>query len=127
MTTGPRAPFAGVLRRPPLVLADGNTASAAEQLTALLVDNHAATVVGAVTVGAGCGFTNGGIAATLPRSGAGLRIPDCSRLRADGSNEARGIVPDVLVPFARRDSLQQLAILAKAGLELAWKRATAIR
>jgi len=33
-----------------------------------------------------------------------VRVPDCVRLRADGSSERRGIVPDVLVPWGPADS-----------------------
>jgi hypothetical protein len=28
-------------------------------------------------------------------------VPDCARVRADGTNEARGIEPDVLVGFLK--------------------------
>jgi hypothetical protein len=34
-------------------------------------------------------------------------MPDCVRLRADGSNEVAGITPDILVPWANRDSEYQ--------------------
>ncbi len=88
----------------------------------MLTDNHAATIVGSLTLGCGCGFTNGGIPTTLPRSGAHVHVPDCARLRADGSNEASGIVPDVLLPFAGRDSPYQRAAKVAAGLEAAAKR-----
>jgi hypothetical protein len=36
-------------------------------------------------------------------------MPDCVRLRADGSNEVNGVRPDVLVLWARRDSPYQRA------------------
>jgi hypothetical protein len=94
-------------RLPVYVLVDRDTWSAAEYFAALLQDNHAATIVGEVTGGAGCGYTNGGIATTLKNSGAQVKMPDCIRLRADGSDEVDGIIPDVLVPWARRDSEHQ--------------------
>ncbi|HEV2802596.1 MAG TPA: S41 family peptidase [Pyrinomonadaceae bacterium] len=90
-----------------LVLVDRGTASSAEYFTALLRDNHATTVIGEPTVGAGCGYTNRGIPTVLKNSGAKVKIPDCVRLRADGSNEVEGITPDVLVPWRRNDSPYQ--------------------
>jgi hypothetical protein len=89
---------------PLAVLIDRNTWSAAEYFAALLQDNHAATIIGEVTGGAGCGYTNGGIAVTLKNSGARLKMPDCVRFRADGSNENQGITPDVLLPWSAHDS-----------------------
>ena len=62
---------------------------------ALLRDADAAVVVGSRTYGAGCGMTNGGIPLTLPHSGLEVRMPDCARLRVDGTNEVAGIAPDV--------------------------------
>jgi len=91
-------------RLPLYVLVDRDTWSAAEYFAALLQDNHAATIVGEPTGGAGCGYTNGGIPAKLKNSSAQLKMPDCVRFRADGSNEVNGITPDVLLPWAERDS-----------------------
>lgn len=90
-----------------MVLVDRGTASSAEYFTAMLRDNGAATVVGEPTAGAGCGYTNRGIPTVLGNTGARVRIPDCVRLRADGSNEVAGITPDVLVPWRRNDSQYQ--------------------
>jgi hypothetical protein len=55
--------------------------------------------------GAGC--TNGGIQTFLKNSRAGVKIPDCIRLRADGTNEVAGITPDVLIPWRRNESRYQ--------------------
>jgi hypothetical protein len=90
-----------------LVLVDRGTASSAEYFTAMLRDNRAATVIGEPTDGAGCGYTNGGIPTVLKNSGARVKIPDCVRARADGSNEVAGITPDVLIPWRRNDSTYQ--------------------
>jgi Peptidase family S41 len=114
----------GASKLPLLVLVDGGTASASEEFAAMLADNHAALVVGALTTGSGCGFTNGGIPTTLPASGGRVHVPDCARLRADGSNEASGVVPDVLLPLASRDSPFQRATKVASGLVIAWKMAT---
>ena len=76
-------------------LVNRNTASAAEDIVARHADNHTATIIGEKTAGAGCGFTNGGISITLPHSGLIVRIPDCIRERADGTNEVAGIFPDM--------------------------------
>ncbi|HKO59204.1 MAG TPA: S41 family peptidase [Thermoanaerobaculia bacterium] len=106
----------GVNRLPLYVLVDGGTASAAEYFAAMLQDNHAATLVGLPTYGSGCGHTNGGIDATLRNSGGSVRLPDCARLRADGTNEVTGIVPDAFVPWGERDSRYQRAVKAKQAL-----------
>jgi hypothetical protein len=89
---------------PLYVAVDRHTWSAAEYFGALLQDNHAATIVGEVTGGAGCGYTNGGIPTTLKNSRAQVEMPDCVRYRADGSNEVNGITPDMLIPWADHDS-----------------------
>jgi Peptidase family S41 len=93
----------GVWRGALIVLVNGGTGSAAEQFAAVLQDNHAAVIMGAPTVGAGCGHTNGGTPTTLKNSGGILELPDCARMRADGSNEVMGIQPDVLVGLRTTD------------------------
>jgi hypothetical protein len=90
----------GVWRGPLIVLIDADVASAAAEFAAVLQDNRAASIMGAPSSG-GCGHTNGGTPTTLKNSGAILSVPDCARFRADGSNEARGIEPDVLVGFLK--------------------------
>lgn len=86
------------------ILVDRNTWSAAEYFAALLQDNHAATIIGELTGGAGCGYTNGGIPTRLKNSYAQLKMPDCVRYRADGSNEVNGVTPDILLPWSGHDS-----------------------
>src|ERR1700733_1734035 len=107
---------AQVWQGPLIVLVDGDTASAAEEFAALPQDNRAAVILGAPPLGAGCGHTNGGTPTTLPRSGAILELPDCARLRADGSNEVGGIDPDVLVGFRSSDGLRRKALRLTAAL-----------
>ena len=90
-----------------MVLVDQGTWSSAEYFAAMLGDNNAATIIGEPTGGAGCGYTNGGIQTFLNNSRARLKIPDCVRLRADGTNEVSGIMPNVLIPWRRNDSPYQ--------------------
>jgi hypothetical protein len=116
----------GVWRGPLIVLVDGDTYSAAEGLAAVLQDDRAAVVMGAPTGGAGCGHTDGGTPTTLDHSGAILILPDCVRLRADGSNEVSGVQPDVLAGLRRYDSPRRRAALVDARLAEAVRRAIAL-
>ena len=116
----------GVWDRPVVVLTDQDTASAAEQFAAILQDNRAAIVLGARTAGAGCGHTWGGTPTRLANSGATLRLPDCARLRADGSNEVRGILPDLAIPWRANDGRAFRARLLEAALPAALARARAL-
>ncbi|HTN48100.1 MAG TPA: S41 family peptidase [Burkholderiaceae bacterium] len=107
----------GITSLPLTVMIDRETHSAAEQFAALLRDNGRAIVVGEPSAGAACGtFTDTGTAFVLPSSGARVAVPDCVRLRADGSNERRGIVPDRWVPWAPSDSAYQRARKAADSL-----------
>ncbi len=94
----------GAYSGPLLVLVDQNTASAAELFAAMLEDNGAAIVLGSPTVGVGFGYTNGGIPTLLKHSRAEVKMPDGVRFRSDGTNEAAGITPRVLVPWHANDS-----------------------
>jgi hypothetical protein len=106
----------GATHLPRIVLVNDDTHSSAELLAAALQDARAATIVGTVTPGAGCGQATSGTAITLPVSGAVVHVPDCVRLRADGSSERRGIVPDVLVPWGPADSPMMRVEKAAAAL-----------
>jgi hypothetical protein len=100
-----------------IVLVDEGSASATELFAAMLQDAHRARVIGAPTLGAGCGWTMGQYQSSriLDHSRARVMIPDCARLRADGSNEIDGIQPDILIGFRRADTgWQRAQKLAKA-------------
>lgn len=119
----------GVWRGPLVVLVDGGTASASEEFAALLQDNGAAVILGSPTRGSGCGFTRGGLDVVLHHSGATLRLPDCARFRADGSNEVSGVDPDVLIGFRENDGparrATRLVAALPAAVELATRQAAA--
>lgn len=112
-----RGPTRGVGTVPIVILVDRRTASAAEYFTAMLRDNGAARVIGEHTYGAGCGYTNGGIPVTLAHSGLRLRMPDCLRLRSDGTNEVAGIAPDVTIDWIDDDDEADRATKALSALE----------
>jgi hypothetical protein len=91
---------------PLYVLINRRTGSAAEGFAAILRDNGAAVLIGEPTVGAGCGYIDGGSPITLKQSGMTIRMPNCARFRADGSNEVDGAKPDVFVPWSVDDLKQ---------------------
>lgn len=93
----------GVWRGPLIVLVDGESWSASEEFAALLQDNRAAFVMGEPTGGAGCGHTDGSQPTVLTNSGGRLELPDCARLRRDGSNEVRGVIPDLTLGWGHHD------------------------
>jgi hypothetical protein len=99
----------GIWSGPLVILIDGGTGSAATQFAAVLQDNHAAVLIGSPANG-GCGHTEGGTPTILKHSGATFELPDCARLRADGSNEMMGVQPDVLVGLSPTDGPHRQAI-----------------
>ena len=105
----------GLWTGPLYVLTDGSTYSSAEMFSAVVQDNHLGKTVGSTTGGDGCGFMSGDIRQTLPHSGLRLRIPDCLRLRADGSNEVSGIAADIpVLPTEGEDGRQRSERLIEA-------------
>lgn len=64
---------------------------------AVMQDNHIAKLVGDRTGGDGCGFMTDGAPILLRHSRLRFRVPNCMRLRADGTNEEAGILPDLAV------------------------------
>lgn len=97
----------GLWTGPVVLLVDSNSASATELFTAMLVDAGRARVIGAPTAGAGCGWTLPRASTELLHSKGKLDMPDCVRLRKDGSNELDGIQPGLLIGFRRYDSPRQ--------------------
>jgi hypothetical protein len=86
---------------PVYVLVNSLTYSSAEMFAAVLQNNHAANIIGTRTGGDGCGFMDNAPPVTLPHSQLRFRIPNCVRLRADGSDEVAGVSPDL--PVRERD------------------------
>lgn len=91
-----------------LVLVDRRTASAAENFASFMQASKSGAVLGEKTLGAGCGYVNGGTQYFLPVSKLQLRMPDCVRYRADGVNEVEGIEPDVALWEAADDKPKKL-------------------
>lgn len=87
----------GAWNGPVYVLTNGKTASSAEMFAARMQDNHMARIVGTHSGGYGCGFMSADAPPELPHSHLRVRVPNCVRLRADGSDEVAGITPDLPV------------------------------
>jgi C-terminal processing protease CtpA/Prc len=88
---------------PLFILADGGTASAAEDFIVWLHGSGAATLIGQRTLGAGCGYVDGGAATRLQSAPIGVRMPNCARYLSDGTNEIEGIAPDIELPLNADD------------------------
>ncbi|MBX9883423.1 MAG: hypothetical protein K2X68_00455 [Novosphingobium sp.] len=116
-----------VWKGPLIVLVDSETWSAAEQFAALLQDNEAAVIMGTRTGGAGCGHLGGNDPITLTNSKATLELPNCVRLRKDGSNEVSGVIPDVSTGVRANDGPAFAGHLSMARLPQAAARAEALR
>jgi hypothetical protein len=91
------AAFYGTWTGPTYVFADRRSYSSAEMFAAVMQDNHVAKVIGERTGGDGCGFMADGPPIVLKHSRLRFRVPNCMRLRADGTNEEAGITPDLPV------------------------------
>ncbi len=91
-------PMWGTWTGPLYVLTDGRTYSAAEGFAAIVQDNRAAKTVGSQTGGDGCGFMNSTKPLVLPHSGLRFRVPNCVRMRADGTDEVSGVRADIPIP-----------------------------
>lgn len=102
---------------PVYVLVDGKTYSSAEMFAARLHDNAVARTVGLRSGGDGCGFMVAAEPLQLPHSGLRLRMPNCVRLRGDGSDEVAGVAADLPVlptegEDARARALRALQVTA---------------
>lgn len=93
----------GEWRGPVLVLVDRGTASASEDFVAWLAENKVATVLGARTYGAGCGYVDGGRVSRFVASPFQVKMPNCARFLKDGTNEIEGIAPDIALPMDKPD------------------------
>jgi hypothetical protein len=94
----------GLYTGPLVVLTNRRTASAAEQAASLLKDGAGARLLGERTLGSGCGYTNGGVPVVLTNSKLRVNMPDCIRYRRDGTNEQRGLQPDISVTWRALDT-----------------------
>lgn len=107
---------------PVYVLTDGGTYSAAEMFAAAMQNNRVARVVGSRTGGDGCGFMIKSDPVVLPNSKLRFRMPNCIRLRADGSDEVAGVVPDLPVLATEGESRRARAARVLDTVAGAWQR-----
>jgi C-terminal processing protease CtpA/Prc len=106
----------GAWTGPVYVLADRGTASASESLVAWLKQNGVAKIVGERTLGAGCGYIDGGTRTQLRASHFDVHMPNCARYMEDGTNEIEGIAPDIALDLHIEDEgAQARALLAALG------------
>lgn len=91
-----------------LILADRGTASASEDFVVWLQQNRVAIVLGERTLGAGCGYVDGGGRTALRVAPFDVVMPNCARFLANGVNEIEGIASDVPVALHEEDGLQRL-------------------
>ena len=87
----------GAWSGPVYVLTDDRTHSSAEMFSAVMRDNGIAKTLGTTTGGSGCGFMLSDDPLELPHSHLRFRVPNCVRLRADGTDEVAGIAPDIAI------------------------------
>lgn len=100
---------------PLLVLMDRDTASASEDFVAWMKDNRAATLIGARSFGAGCGYVDGGTRTRLRALPRDVRMPNCARFLRDGTNEIEGIAPDVALPMEEPEKAAEALARLVAG------------
>jgi hypothetical protein len=99
----------GAWNGPVYLLTDAGTASAAEMFAARMRDSGIAKTVGVRTLGLGCGSMIEAAPFMLPHSRLSFRIPNCVRLRADGTDEVAGVAPDFPVSPAENESARARA------------------
>ena len=98
---------------PLAILADRDTASAAEEFITWLRDNKRAKIGGEKTFGAGCGYMDGGNAFAFKAANIHLMMPNCSRFIRDGTNEIEGQAPDVAIDWATLKPVDVEAALSR--------------
>jgi hypothetical protein len=84
---------------PMAILADDDTASAAEEFITWARDNGKAVLGGARTHGSGCGYMDGGAAFQFTAVPMHLMMPNCSRFTRNGVNEIEGQAPDLFIDW----------------------------
>lgn len=90
----------GAWTGPAYVLTSATSYSSAEMFAARMQDNGIGKTIGTRTGGDGCGFMTEAEPVTLPHSRQRYRIPNCLRLRKDGSDEVAGVAPDLpITPY----------------------------
>lgn len=94
----------GAWTGPTYVLANSTSYSSAEMFAARMRDNGIARIVGARTGGDGCGFMTDTAPVVLPHSQLRFRMPNCVRLREDGTDEVAGVAADLPVAPAEGES-----------------------
>lgn len=117
-------PMRGAWDGPVYLLTDPGTASAAEMFAALMKDNGIAKTVGVRTLGLGRGSMLEAKPLTLPHSQLSIRIPNCVRLRADGTDEVAGIAADFPVLPAANESPRARAARVLTVIDEDLRRAT---
>jgi len=95
---------------PAYVLTDGKTYSSAEMFAATMQNNGVAKIIGVHTGGDGCGFMGDVPPLVLTHSRLRFRVPNCMRLRADGTDEVAGITPDLPVVPTEGESERARAV-----------------
>ncbi|MFT3709838.1 MAG: S41 family peptidase [Archangium sp.] len=97
-------PTRGSWDGPVFVLVNDGTGSSAEAFASLIRDRGVAKIVGVKTLGAGCGFMNDVDPIVLPKSKLAFSVPNCVRLRDDGTDDVAGVNPDFVVPVVPGES-----------------------
>jgi hypothetical protein len=112
--------FYGAWLGPAYVLIDRKTFSSAEMFAATMRDNGVAKIVGGRSGGDGCGFMGDAPPLVLPHSRLRFRVPNCMRLRADGTDEVAGVTPDLpaLPAEAESDRARAARVLKTISMDL---------
>ncbi len=95
-----------------------------EMFSAVMQDNRIAKLVGVRSGGDGCGFMVNAAPIILTHTRLRFRIPNCMRLRADGTNEEAGISPDLTVAptEGETDRARAARVVATLAADLAPRR-----
>ena len=71
-------------------------------------------MIGERTLGAGCGYVNGGTRTQLRASHFDVMMSNCARYLENGVNEIEGIAPDIAIDMHLEDPAAQAKALAAA-------------